>query len=82
MHRTLQVLSLTAGLVALRVGWLAAKPVPVEVEAVTRGVVEETVTNTRAGTVEARRRARLATEINGRVAEIPHREGAPVEEEA
>jgi HlyD family secretion protein len=43
------------------------------------GRVEETVTNSRAGTVRARRRARMSPEIGGRIVEIPHREGERVE---
>jgi HlyD family secretion protein len=62
----------------LRLTLFAPKPVAVAVAAVERGRVEETATNSRAGTVKARRRAKLAPEIGGRVAEIPHREGAPV----
>jgi HlyD family secretion protein len=55
----------------------AMKPTPIEVELATvdRGVVEETVTNSRAGTVKARRRAKLSPEIGGVVAELPFREG-------
>ena len=62
--------------------WLAPKPVPVRLLAVERGVVEETVTNSRAGTVTARRRARLSPEIGGQVVALPHREGDLVEEGA
>ena len=53
------------------------KPEPLEVQAVTagRGQVEETVTNTRAGTVKALRRAQISPEVGGRAVEIPHREG-------
>lgn len=56
------------------------RPEPLEVEAqpVTRGLVEETVTNSRAGTVKARRRAQLAPEVGGRVIAITHREGERV----
>lgn len=52
--------------------------IPVSVVMVDRGRVEETVTNSRAGTVKARQRAKLSPEIGGRVAEIPHRKGARV----
>jgi HlyD family secretion protein len=62
----------------LRFTVLAPKPVPAEVVRVTRGIVEQTITNTRAGTVKARRRARLSPETGGRVVELPHREGARV----
>ncbi len=63
----------------LRATWLAPEPLEVEVAAVARGRVEETVTNSRAGTVEARRRARLSPEVGGRVAELPFREGDQVQ---
>ncbi|HEX6198737.1 MAG TPA: efflux RND transporter periplasmic adaptor subunit [Thermoanaerobaculia bacterium] len=65
-------------LVTLRLTVFAPEPVAVTVEEAARGRVEATVTNTRAGTVEARRRARLSTEVGGLVVELPHREGARV----
>jgi HlyD family secretion protein len=70
---------LVAGGVALRLTVFAPEPVAVTVAVVERGRVEETVTNTRAGTVRARRRARLSPEVGGLVVEIPHREGDRVE---
>lgn len=53
-------------------------PMPVRVAMVERGEVEEAVTNSRAGTVEARRRAKLSPEIGGVVRELPFREGESV----
>jgi HlyD family secretion protein len=50
----------------------------VTVYRVTRGPVEETVTNSKAGTVESRRRATLSPEIGGLVVELAVREGARV----
>jgi HlyD family secretion protein len=75
-----------AGIVLLLIGLgvffkiyvLTPDPIPVSVVPVERGRVEETVTNSRAGTVKARQRAKLSPEIGGRVAEIPHRKGALV----
>lgn len=60
--------------------WYVLTPDPISVSVVTveRGRVEETVTNSRAGTVKARQRAKLSPEIGGRVVEIPHRKGARV----
>lgn len=52
--------------------------VPVTVFRVARGVVEETVTNSKSGTVETRRRAMLSTEVGGRVLELTVREGDEV----
>jgi HlyD family secretion protein len=54
---------------------LKPDPVPVTVAEVTMGRVESTVTNSRAGTVRTRRRARLSPELGGQVAELPFREG-------
>ncbi len=62
----------------LRYTVFAPDPVEVRIGPVERGVVESTVTNSKAGTVEARRRSRIAAEIGGRVIEITHREGALV----
>jgi HlyD family secretion protein len=58
----------------------ACRPRPIEVEVVTvaRGLVEDAVTNSQAGTVKARLRARVGAERAGRVAAIPRREGATV----
>ena len=63
----------------LRATVLAPKPVEVSVETVARGTVEETVSNTRAGTVKTRKRAALSPEVGGRVTQIPHRKGARVQ---
>jgi len=62
----------------LRLTLFAPESIPVRVVAVENGRVEETVTNSRAGTVKARRRAKLAPEIGGRVLSLPRRRGARV----
>ncbi len=54
------------------------RPVEVDVARAEAGLVEETVTNTRAGTVKARRRAKLSPQMGGRVVELPSRKGAQV----
>lgn len=72
------LLSLVAIVVLLRSTVFAPDPVTVTVARAERGAVEETVTNTRAGTIEARRRAKLSPEVGGLVVEIPHREGSTV----
>lgn len=59
----------------LRVTVFAPKPVPVQVVTVTRGRVEQTVSNSRAGTVKARRRAKLSPQLGGRVVSLPKRKG-------
>lgn len=68
--------------VALRATVFAPQPLVVQVESVTRGTVEEVVTNTRAGTVKARLRSRLSPQIGGRVVALPHREGEHVDQGA
>jgi len=54
---------------------LAPETPTVSVATVTMGDVEEAVTNTRAGTVKARRRASLSPQIGGMVVELPVSEG-------
>lgn len=64
--------------VFLKISVFTPTPLSVSVTNVERGRVEETVTNSRAGTVKARRRAKLSPEIGGRVADLPYRKGARV----
>lgn len=73
------VLALVAVVFALRKTVLAPKPIEVQATALSRGRVEEAVTNSRAGTIKARRRAQISPEVGGRAVEIPHREGSRVE---
>ena len=76
MTRRLVVLAvIVAALLVLKSTLFAPSPVPVRVAAVTRGSVEQAVTNSRAGTIKARHRAQLSPEVGGRVAFLPHREG-------
>jgi HlyD family secretion protein len=76
LGRTVLAAALLGAAVLLRATVFAPSALPVRVAAVERGRVEETVTNSRAGTVKARRRAKLAPEIGGRVLELPRRRGA------
>jgi len=80
--RSFLPLAILLGLVLLGVilRWtiFAPEPLAVRVEPVERGLVESTVSNSKAGTVVARRRSRIAAEIGGRVVEIGYREGARV----
>jgi HlyD family secretion protein len=82
MRRWLVRLAVILGIVvaglALRATVFAPKPIAVRMAAAARGRVEETVANSRAGTVKARRRAQLSPEVGGRVLAIPHREGEQV----
>ncbi len=72
------LLAVVAGVV-LRFTVLRPEPVPVRVAQVELARVESTVTNSKAGTVRARRRAKISAEAGGRIVEILHREGDRVE---
>lgn len=50
-------------------------PIPVETAVAERGPVAETVTNTRAGTIKACQRARLAPPSGGQIAKLPVKKG-------
>jgi HlyD family secretion protein len=75
----LAVIALVASVVLLRYTIFAPGIVEVRTAAVERGLVEQTVTNTRAGTVKVRLRAELSPQVGGLVVALPHREGARVE---
>jgi HlyD family secretion protein len=62
--------------IAVLAFWSARpEPIPVETAAVERGPVAETVTNTRAGTIKACQRARLAPPSGGQIAKLPVKKG-------
>jgi len=67
------------GILALRMTVFAPAPVPVTVHRVDRGRVEDTVVNSRAGTVESRLRAKMSPAIAGQVTAIPVTKGQRVE---
>ncbi|MGD8783128.1 MAG: efflux RND transporter periplasmic adaptor subunit [Thioalkalispiraceae bacterium] len=68
-------------LVIALIVWLQRpKPVVVEITNVEIGEVERTVTNTRAGTLKACRRAKLSPSIGGQIANLPVREGDKVKQ--
>jgi HlyD family secretion protein len=75
---------IAAGLVVAAAGalawwWLREPPVPVAVATADRGRVERSVANTRAGTVQACRRARIAPATGGQIERLEVREGDRVE---
>src|SRR5262245_51190986 len=76
--RAALVVAAVAVVFLLRATVFAPQSIPVRVGPVEKGRVEETVTTSRAGTVKARRRAKLAPEIGGRVVSLPRRRGAQV----
>ncbi|SOD41113.1 efflux RND transporter periplasmic adaptor subunit [Nitrosovibrio sp. Nv4] len=61
--------------------WLSTRPEPIEVELATikLGTVESTVVNTRAGTITACRRAKLAPASGGQIVKLLVKEGDRVE---
>jgi len=76
--RTLVFAVIAAGLAAALWPILRTEPPKVSLAVVRRGIVEETVANTRAGTVLARRRSLLAPATGGQVALLPVQEGDQV----
>ena len=72
------VVALVAIVFALRRTVLKPEPLEVRAIAAARGQVEESVTNSRAGTIKAERRAQISPEVGGRAVDIPHREGERV----
>ncbi|HUD71006.1 MAG TPA: efflux RND transporter periplasmic adaptor subunit, partial [Dongiaceae bacterium] len=82
MIRWLKRLAVVAAIVAvgvvLRLTVFRPAPVPVTLQRVERGTVEESVSNSKAGTVTARRRAKISPAIGGQVEFIGPREGTSV----
>jgi HlyD family secretion protein len=79
IRRILIVVVLVLAVWLLRITVFRPEPVPVTVFRVAPGLVEESVTNSKAGTVKTRWRASISPEIGGRVEELPVREGDRVE---
>ncbi len=82
IRKTLRYLSLLLLLVAAGAAiWYSTRPQPIAVlvRAADRGIVEESVANTRAGTVKACRRAKLSPGIGGQIAALGVREGDVVQ---
>ena len=72
------VAALVAVAVLLRLTVLRPKPVPVTVCRVETGRVEDTVVNSRAGTVQSRLRSQISPGLAGLVIDIPARKGTHV----
>ena len=75
MKRLAIIVFLIAGAGAGAYYFLQPKQLTVSVVVVERGSVAATVSNTRAGTVEACRRARLAPSVGGQMASLAVKEG-------
>src|SRR5690349_4594453 len=67
-----------AALAALLYFYNRPQPLAVQTATVERGAVVETVVNTRAGTVKACRRARLAPPLGGQISQLPFKKGDAV----
>ena len=83
-RRVRQILILVLLLVAVALlAWYLGRPqpVPVTLATVEKGSVLATVANTRAGTVDACQRARLAPPVGGQIARLPFKEGDRVKAE-
>jgi len=78
MKKWLVSLLIALTLAALFYYWSRPQPVTVTVTTVERGLVERTVANTRAGTVKACQRSRLALSIGGRIDQLLVKEGDQV----
>ena len=77
----LRYLPWLAGIVLLAIAaWYFTRPAPIRVQLakVERGMVEATVSNTRAGTVKACRRAKLAPPAGGQIDKLPVKKGQRV----
>lgn len=78
VFRLLLLIALVAGAIYGVVRYRTEGAVPVTLVEIERGSVESTVANTRAGTVKACRRSKLAPAIGGQVARLSVREGDQV----
>ena len=75
-HRIILLSIVSVIIVVLLLSWIKrAKPVDVIIASVEQGEVQRTVTNTRAGTLKACRRAGLSPSIGGQIARLPVKEG-------
>ncbi len=75
LRRLLLIVAIAVALALIVWRVTRAAPLPVVVGQVDRGRVERSVANTRAGTVNACRRAKLAPPSGGQIAALPVREG-------
>ena len=69
-----------AVLIVLILRYSRPKPIEVVLKPVTFGIVERTVSNTRAGTIKACRRAKLSPSVGGQISKLPVKEGDHVKE--
>jgi HlyD family secretion protein len=78
--RAVAVLAGVAAIAVAAAFWFGrTQPIVVDTVEVARGKVDQTVTNTRAGTVKACQRAKLAPPTGGQIARLPVKKGDRVE---
>jgi HlyD family secretion protein len=78
--RAVAVMAGVVGVAVAAVLWVGRpNPITVDTAEVARGAVDQTVTNTRAGTVKACQRAKLAPQTGGQIARLPVKKGDHVE---
>jgi HlyD family secretion protein len=74
--KKLAIAALVAVALVIAIGYLMrSKPIPVVLQSVERGTVEASVSNTRAGTVNACRRAKMSPPAGGQIAELRVKKG-------
>lgn len=74
--RLIVIIIIIAAAIISLAAWIGRdKPVEVIVKTVDFGTVQETVTNTRAGTIEACRRSGISPSIGGQISDLPVKEG-------
>jgi HlyD family secretion protein len=80
-HHQALILMLMISMIAISI-WFYSRPKPIAVEIYTvkKGLVEKTVVNTRAGTVNACRRAKLSPSVGGQITELPIKKGDMVKQ--
>lgn len=81
-HRILIISAVSLTVIVLVFSWIQRpKPIEVLIAQVELGEVQRTVTNTRAGTLKACRRAGISPAIGGQIARLPVKEGDKVKKD-
>lgn len=82
-YKKLAILAIVAIALAVGIGFLSrSKPIAVVLQTVERGSVEASVSNTRAGTVNACRRAKMSPSAGGQIAKLLVKKGDRVKKGA
>jgi HlyD family secretion protein len=78
-YKKLAILGIVVIAIVFAVGYLTrSKPIPVVLKTVERGTVEASVSNTRAGTVNACRRAKMSPSAGGQISKLLVKKGMRV----